>query len=124
MSTKIRWFGVLNDTSLAPSGINSDRGANVIVIASLTDAELILEGAWRHSDPSRYAVAADLDGVPHGATPAMSDEITLTLWAADTDTEPDHAVDYWTEHYEHNTDPYPDCVLSIGPRGGIKRERA
>lgn len=121
MSTKIRWFGVLNDPSLAPSGIQSDRGANVIVIASLKDAGLILQGVLHMSRPDYWAPANDLDGERHGDTPYLN-EPWLTLWPADTDT--DHAVEYWTEQYEHNRDPYPEYVLSIGPRGGIKRERA
>lgn len=124
MSTKIRYFGVLNDANLAPSGILYDRGANIIVIESLRHAELILDGTMVHGDPSRWVAANDLDGEPHGRTPALSAP-TLTLWHAETDTE--RAAEYWTDFYGPRgivTDPYPEYVLSVGPRGGIKRERA
>lgn len=125
MSSKIRYFGVLNDANLAPSSVADSRGANVIVIASLKDAALILEGAVVYDNPSRWVPANDLDGEPHGRTPALSAP-TLTLWHADT--EPEHAAEYWADTYSIDggsvTDPYPEYVLSIGPRGGIKRERA
>ena len=130
----MRYFGILNGTNLAPAGIH-DRGS-VLVLESLQHAQYHLQGAISGSSFGlRYWGARNLDGEYPGDIPGGSgDDSTLMLytmperviWMTNDPRHPFRAetdAELW-QRLTDNGDPYPDYVLSVGPRGGIRTERA
>lgn len=119
-----RYLAVLDGPNLAPSDFTE--ASHIVPLASLAEAEHYLTASV-NGYVSRWLTDkfVNLAGQDTGEFPGgLSVDAALTLYRLGTTA---HNLD--TARMLHDlivdaVDPYPDYVLSVGPRGGIKRERA
>lgn len=117
----VRYLGVIDDpVHLAPASIHE--AGHVLPVLTLERGEVILDGVRRNGQGySPWHLTLDAkDSLAFGQP--LSDQATLTLYRVDCkllDGGPRRA---WEKLIEDG-DPYPDYIISVGPRGGIKRER-
>ena len=117
----VRYLGILDDpVTLAPASIHER--AHVLVIRDLTEAKAVLEGFYVSGD-SAFARDLSLKNQGHLVPGGTSREARLTLYRVDCKILDGGPAREWEGLIEAG-DPYPEYVLSIGPRGGIRQERA
>lgn len=115
----IRYLGVLDDPGhLAPGSIYDP--THVYSIRSLDEAETILHQIY-HSGETYLLRDMHGESKP-GLFGASGEDLTLTLYSLADPWQ--LAAGPWVAWQDMVLrDPYPDYQISIGPRGGIKRER-
>lgn len=114
----IRYLGVLDGGNLATGNIR-DR-SHVLTFEALGNARAALREADAGS--GQIYSALQLDGsrplpIPGG----IGEDAQLTLWRI----APVYSEDVLMEWrlIANDPDPYPDFILTLGPRGGVKLER-
>ncbi|WP_025157216.1 hypothetical protein [Leifsonia aquatica] len=124
----MRYFGVLNGSALAPSGIH-DREA-VVVLDSIRHAEDHLSFAHVGANLAlRSHGGKTLDGEYPGDIPGgVGDGSRITLFQVPRssvyetdDMDAGELYDLLLRCY--GPDLHPDYELTVGPRGGVKIER-
>lgn len=112
-----QYLGVLDGGHLAPSHVRD--ADQVLCIPSLAAAADILRAA--DSDALRFSPYLNplTPGSSWGLPAGLGEDARLTLWRVDT-----RGRGWIGAHAEvaASDDPYPDVILSFGPRGGIRRE--
>lgn len=128
----IRYLGVLDSANLATGNVRERE--QIILLESLDAARETLRMA---ADGRNIYTAERLDGgrplpIPGG----LGDDAQLTLWVLPvvSPLTNDAGVTRWATAEERterawqsiadDADPYPDYILTLGPRGGVRTERA
>lgn len=116
----VRYLGVLDGPNLAPGSIHEE--SHVIAIRSLEVAEGLIDRARLTGELGRWSSlgATTLDAQPLDSV--LPDRYRLTLYRVTCRVLDGGPRAAW-EAITKDGDPYPDYIVEVGERGGIRTER-